>query len=301
MELNQRLFTIDTAAVTDRICGFISEKMHALHRVGIVVAFSGGLDSSTTLLLCARAVGKENVTALLLPERQGNPQALHYARLLTNQYDIRSVKRNISPILARLGTYNFFLSIIPFRGLQDLVTRSFLKRTQENPFLKITRGEAASFERKGFASMNSKHRIRAVVTYLYAEQNNLLVVGCAHKSEDMLGLYVKFGVDDSADLMPLRNLYRSHILQLADYLGVPREIIERTPNPDIIPGVSDKYMDILGLTSDTLDLIVYGVEHELDDIEISGQLHLPVEKIREIRNLIAQTDHMRHGSQTLDW
>jgi hypothetical protein len=45
-------------------------------------------------------------------------------------------------------------------------------------------------------------------------------------------LYVKFGVDDSVDLMPLKNLYRSHILQIARYVGVPQSVIKRTPNPE---------------------------------------------------------------------
>jgi NAD+ synthase len=70
--------------------------------------------------------------------------------------------------------------------------------------------------------------VRAIVTFLIAEEMNYLVAGCAHKSEDMLGLYVKFGVDDSADVMPLKNLYRTQIIQLAAHLGVPESILNRT-------------------------------------------------------------------------
>jgi NAD+ synthase len=301
MELNQELFTIDAPAVTARLCDFIQDRQAAIHRQGILVALSGGLDSSTVLLLCTRAAGAENITALMMPERQGNPAALRYGRLVARQFGIKTLTRDISPILRRLGTYDFILSVLPSHRLQEWASRKYLKSVRENPFLQIMRGETGAFSRRAYARYASKQRVRLVVTYLLAEERNLLVVGCAHKSEDLLGLYVKFGVDDNADVMPLKNLYRSQILKIAAHLGVPDEIMHRTPNPDIIPGVQDKYMDVLGLPSSTLDLLVYGIEHGLENGDIVSQLRLPVEKVRQIRDLVQQTGHMRQPSQTLSW
>ena len=301
LKLEKEIFNIDAPAYVDRIGEFISSKLVEFHRDGILVPFSGGLDSSTVLLLCIRAVGAEKVIAVLMPEKQGNPEAIQYSRLLTEKFKVRTITRDISSVLSKLGTYKFALSRIPFRALQDWLTRRYMKTAEENPFLKIVRGEASPFQRKGFAIINTKHRVRAVMIYQLAEEMNYMEVGCAHKSEDMLGLYVKFGVDDNADLMPLKNLYRSHILQLGAFLGVPDEILNRTPNPDIIPGVSDKYVDILGLSYELLDLMVYGIEHGLEDAEIALQLNQPVEKVREIRELVEQTEHMRHPSQSLTW
>lgn len=301
MRLDSALFQIDAAAAVERLCEFIRDRRTALHRDGVLVPFSGGLDSSTVLLLCARAVGADSVTALLMPEKQGNPEAGSYARLVLRQHGIRALTRDISPILSRLGTYRFILSRIPFRSIQDRAARSYLRSASENPFLQIVRGQASGMQRTGYARYNSKHRVRAVVEYLVAEERNLLVAGCAHKTEDLLGLYVKFGVDDIADIMPLKNLYRSHIRQLAVHLGVPGEIMARTPNPDIIPGVTDKYVDILGLPSDTLDLMLYGIEHGLQDEVIAGQLALPAARVREIRELVQETGHMRAPSQSILW
>jgi NAD+ synthase len=301
MKLEKDIFKIDAASYVAQLSEFISTKMSELHRDGILVPFSGGLDSSTVLLLCMRAVGAENVTALLMPERQGNPEAMKYSRLVTNQFRVRTMIRDISPVLSRLGTYNFALAKIPLRPIQNWLSKRYLKTAEQNPFLQIVRGKASTFQRKGFAKFNTKHRIRAVMIYQLAEEMNYMVVGCAHKSEDMLGLYVKFGVDDSADLMPLKNLYRSHILQLAAFLGVPGAIVNRTPNPDIIPGVSDKYMDLLGYPSAVLDLMVYGIEHGLENDDIASQLDLPVDKVQQIRELVQQTEHMRHPSQSLTW
>jgi NAD+ synthase len=301
VDLDRSVFAIDAASYVERLCNFIQSTTAALHRDGVLVALSGGLDSSTVLLLCARAVGAEKVTALLMPERQGNPEAGRYSRLITGRFGIKTIVRNISSILARLGTYNFILSAIPFRGLQNWAARHYLGSSRRNPFLQIVRGEANRFQRKGFARYNTKHRVRAVVAYLVAEERNLLVAGCAHKSEDMLGLFVKFGIDASADIMPLQNLYRSQIIQLAGYLDVPDEIVKRTPNPDIMPGVSDKYVDILGLGSDTLDLLLYGIEHGLEDNDIAPQLDLPIERVKQIRQLVQETEHMRNPSQALSW
>jgi NAD+ synthase len=287
MKLDQEVFAIDAQDVTLRLTEFIRERCAALGRDGILVPFSGGLDSSTVLLLCVKAVGAEKVTALLMPENQGNPDAMKYSRLLTNRFKIKTITRNLSPILSSLGTYNFILSFVPTRALKEWAARRYMRSSDENPFIKIIKGDAKAFQRKGYAKISSKQRVRTVVEYMIAEEMNYMVVGCAHKSEDLVGLFVKFGVDDIADLMPLKNLYRSQILQVAREIGVPEEILARSPNPDIIPGVSDKYLDIL--------------EYGMEDEDISTQLNIPVEKVQQIRNLILKTEHMRNPSQTLTW
>lgn len=299
--LTPDVFKINVEAYVNRITSFIAAKYEELHRDGVLVSLSGGLDSSTVILLCARAVGKENVKALITPEKQGNPAAEKYALQVASHYGIETIIQDISAPLQALGVYDFILARLPSRRLQNTATKAYLSLQKENPYLKLKVGAGDEMMRRGYAIINTKHRLRAVVTFLIAEQNNYLVVGCAHKSEDFLGLYVKFGVDDIADLMPLRHLYRSHILQIARYVGVPDEIIHRAPNPDIIPGVNDKYVDILGLPSETLDLIIYGVEHQMRDDEIASQLSLAEEKVAEIRELIKSTEHMRHPSQTLTW
>lgn len=299
--LDHSVFEIDIPVYIDKLTGFIRAKMEEMGRVGILVPFSGGLDSSTVLLLCIQAVGKDRVRALLLPEKQGNPEAEYFAKRLAGQHQIETITHNITPILDQLGVYEFALARIPSRAIQEKAVGAYFKVTGANPYLEIKYGRAGALERKGFSLYNTKHRVRAVVTFQLAEELNYMVAGCAHKSEDMLGLFVKFGVDDNADIMPLKNLYRSQFLQMADRLGIPAEIQKRTPNPDIIPGISDKYMDILGLPASTLDLMLYGLEHGLADEEIAAQLDLSTGKVQEIRDLVAMTQHMRNPSQSLTW
>jgi NAD+ synthase len=301
MKLDSEVFKIKAAAYVDRLCEFIRENKSELNRDRILVPLSGGVDSSTVVALCARAVGSAQVTALLMPERQGNPEAARYGRMVVQQFGVGSLERDISGVLSRLGTYSYIIPRIPLRGIQEWISRRYLKSAKRNPFLQLAKGEASALERKGFARYNSKHRVRLVTEYLVAEEGNYLVAGCAHKSEDLVGLYVKFGVDDNADIMPLKNLYRSHIVQLAEFLGVPGAVIRRPPNPDIIPGVNDKYVDLLDLPSSTLDLILYGIEHGMDDEDITGQLDLAAAKVAEIRDLVRRTEHMRTPSRSLTW
>ena len=298
--LTPDVFSINTAELADALKQFIRESMENLRRDGIVCAVSGGLDSSTAAALCSGAVGRDKVTALLLPERQGSPAALDYGRQIAEHLGIRHETIDISPVLSRLGTYNFITSYIPFRKFREFLITGFLKSSKKNIFLDSLKGDQSRLFKKGFSVMNTKHRVRLVVTCLYAESRNLMVAGSAHKSEDMVGLFTKFGVDDNADIMPMKNLYRSHILQLAEHLGIPDEIIGRTPNPEIIPGVEDKYRDVLALESGTADLVLYGFEHGYSQEEISRQTGIPLSKVEEIRDLIAVTEHMRNKSMAPD-
>jgi NAD+ synthase len=116
----------------------------------------------------------------------------------------------------------------------------------------------------------------------------------------MVGLFVKYGVDDNADLMPLKNLYRSQILSIARHIGVPEAIWSRSPNPEMIPGVTDKYRDILGLPSETIDLILYHLERNAPPDEIGRLTGLECGKVEEIRLLVAGTEHMRAHSMGPD-
>jgi NAD+ synthase len=301
MKLSGKVFQIDSRRVSGIIEDFIRKELEAMNRGGIVVPISGGLDSSVVAALCAHAVGKDRVVGLMLPEKEGNPEAKLFSEILIEYLDIERKEIDISRELEIFGTYEFALSRIPTRFLKKYAVKGVLNFSKTNPFWRGMRGEGGEFVRKGIAHFYIKNRVRFVVACKFAEENGLMLVGSAHKSEDMVGLFVKYGVDDLADVMPLKNLYRSHILQLAEYLGIPREIIERPPNPDIIPGVEDKYKDMLGLESETLDLILYGFENNMSCSEIAMELNLKEKKVEEIKKLIEATRHMRHHSRGPDF
>lgn len=291
--LDETAFAIDAERYAAVIAKFIAAAVADLSRVGVLVPISGGLDSSVVAALSVRAVGKEAVTGLLLPEKQGNPEAQRYATLIAKSLGIQTHTIDISKALAALGAYDFALARVPGRRLKARLVRTF---NHGNQILEFQRGTESSLVRKGAASNFIKQRMRLVATYKYAEERNLLVCGSAHKSEDLVGLYVKFGVDDAADVMPLKNLYRAQILQLGEHLGLPGDILERSPNPDVIPGVTDKYLDIIGLDSARVDLILLGIERGLKSGEIAAQTGVPEPDVATIAELVRVTAHMRNPS-----
>lgn len=297
--LSPAVFDIDADRVASRISQFIGEAMARLGRQGIAVALSGGLDSSTVLALGVQAVGAERVTALLLPDRKGSPEALAFGRLVADRLSVKVVEIDTTRLNRAAGVYRFIGYRLPKR-LVERIARSKISKNGENAFIVGLRGGGDRLTRQALAMMYARQRLRMVVTYRYADLRRLLVVGSAHKSEDLLGLFVKFGVDDVADVMPLKGLYRSHVVQIAGAVGVPDEVIARTPNPEMLPGIHDKYLDVLGVSAPAADLVLWGIEHGMDDDEIATDTTVPTEKVAEVRSVVALSEHMRTPSMFPD-
>jgi NAD+ synthase len=112
----------------------------------------------------------------------------------------------------------------------------------------------------------------------------------------MTGLFSKFGIDNNADIMPLSNLYRTQILQLAKHLEIPEKILSKPPSPDIIPGVDDKYLYLIGLPSEKVDLVLFGLREGMSPEDISEQMNVTLPKVEYIKELEKRSYHMRHPS-----
>ncbi len=268
VKLTSDAFKIDAENWCGQIEEFIKESYEGSQKNGIVVPISGGLDSSVVATLCTRAIGRENVIGLMLPERLGNPEADHYGLMIIKHLQIKTMKINISPILRGLGTSNLFLSAISGRESWKGTVDNFLKNRDQSAkklYMDDLKSKLDPSSRKLMAEVSSKQRARLLVAYKVAEEYNLMVAGSSHKTEQMVGLFVKYGIDDGADIMPLKNIYRSQILQLAEYINIPDEIIDRSPNPDILPGITDKYRDYCGMDYLKVELILLGIQRELSE------------------------------------
>ncbi|NTW71684.1 MAG: hypothetical protein HGA49_05520 [Eubacteriaceae bacterium] len=101
-------------------------------------------------------------------------------------------------------------------------------------------------------------------------------------------------MDDCADIMPLKNIHRSHIIQLAEFLGVPSEILHRSPNPDILPGVTDKYISYFELDYLKADLIIFGLQKGLNDYEIAHQIAIDVRIVNQVQEIILLSENTRN-------
>lgn len=289
-------FALDVPATVARLEAFIRDRMAGWGRVGVVVPLSGGLDSSAVAALCARAVGPERVVALLLPDRRGARDALRFGRLVADRLGVRAVEIDATRLNRAAGVYDFVGYRLPPR-LVAAVARRRLGRSGRNVFVEGLRGSGRRLTREALAAINARQRLRLVVTYRYAERNRLLVVGAAHLTEDLLGLFVKFGVDDCADVMPFKDLYRTQVLALARALDVPAEVLARTPNPEMLPGVDDKYRDVFGVPAATVDLVLWGFRIGAVDEEIARRTGVDRVTVADLREAVRLSAHMRDGSQ----
>lgn len=297
--LNEKSLEIAPQQWCSDIETFIRTKFIESKKKGILVTVSGGLDSSVAAALVTRAVGKGKVTALMLPERFGNPEANLYGKLIIKQLDIKSKKIYINPIIRGLKISDFLLTFLGGRAFwQNRIEKVQQKKGDEvyNGYLKMLRGERLETFQKYTSKINGRQRARLLYAYKYAEDNNLLLVGATHKTERSVGLFAKFGIDDCADIMPLKNIYRSQILQIGQHVGVPAEILNRTPNPDMVPGVTDKYVSYLELPAQQVDLILLGLENKMTPKEIAEQIKVREEKVLEVQEIVRLTEMQRNPS-----
>ena len=249
---------------TQRIEQFLRKALVSERKHGYVIGVSGGLDSAVVLKLLVRAVGKENVLGLILPERDTEKESTTLARSLLEQEKIPYRVISMTPLLRHLGIYKDMpLFLLPTRGLRESIVRRFYNdytKKLNKPVFYAQWEEPPSqlpYFYEGIAYYRIKHRVRMATLYYYAEKNNYLLVGCTNLSERLIGFYVKYG-DDVCDVAPIAHLYKTEVRQLGEYLSVPEGIRNRPPSPDLIPGITDEYS--LGVDYETLDQILMGLE-----------------------------------------
>lgn len=100
---------------------------------------------------------------------------------------------------------------------------------------------------------NFMARIRMSILYDKAKEQNALVIGTANKTEMILGYFTKYG-DGGVDIEPIADLYKTEIFELAKHLGVPENIINKTPSADLWEGQTDE--EELGIDYNTIDKIL---------------------------------------------
>ncbi len=113
------------------------------------------------------------------------------------------------------------------------------------------------------AASNFKQRSRMSLLYFHAEALHYAVIGTPNKHEVEQGFFVKFG-DGGSDLFPIGNLYKTQVYQLAEYLGVPKEIIKRTPTTDTYSAEQTQEEFFYQFPFRQMDLLWYGYENNYD-------------------------------------
>ena len=281
---------------------FIREYTEKLEREGAILGLSGGIDSAVIAALCVRSLGPEKTLALIMPEKDSKKEHTKDALNFARELNIKAKLDDITPYLEELGVYKLFPldKILSSGKLKGALVRKayhfYERKTGKLPFLESLSGfkdkEYNSYLAKGNAYYRAKHRLRMMLLYLYAELENRLVVGAANKSEYKIGFFIKHGCDDATDIMPLLNLYKTQVRELAQYLNIPARIIKKPPSPDVMPGIADDE-EVIRISYEKMDLILLALEKSWKILDIVKTLGVKEDEVIYVKKLIHKSEHMR--------
>jgi len=292
-------------------------------RDGIIVGVSGGVDSAVIVSLAVAAVGRENVLAMILPEKESNPISAEFARKHVEQLGVRFIELDITDAAAGFGIYDnrdrVIKEVFPEyeRNCKFNIhlPQNLLDADRYNFYTLRVQDEAGDIREKRLAkkqllaitaAANVKIRSRMIALYYWGEQNNYLVAGTTNKTEFILGDFCKYG-DGGTDMEGISHLYKLNIYQLAEYLDVPAEIRKRTPSPDTFSlPVSDQDFYFC-LPFEILDPLLYAWEYKVEISEAARALNLKAEQVkrafRDFQSKHATTEHIRRLPAVIerDW
>jgi len=249
----------ELALYADIIVNSIRSRVEKVGATGGVVALSGGIDSSLVTLLAHKALG-DKVIALIMPESGVSPvsdteDALNLVEKLGVEYRLIDIN----------GAIGWFKGVFPEGNGNEWAERLTLA--------------------------NVKPRVRMIINYIYSNYFNRIVIGTSNKTELLLGYGTKFG-DMAADIYPIGDLYKTQVWQLAEFLGIPTEIIRKKPSAGLWKGQTDE--EELGHTYHEIDRVLFAlVEMELSVRETSELLGIDEEAVKDIYNRVIRSEHKR--------
>jgi len=303
-EIKKNFLHLDCEAETNRIKTEIQQVISKkLKRRGVVVGLSGGIDSSATVGLCQKAMGKDRVIALLMPERHSSDDTLDLSRMVADQFGVQTIDENITGILESLGFYKRYdaaiQSIIPEYGKNwksKIVTSNILENKGFTFFSVIAESPDGNIIKKRLdlksylevvAATNFKQRTRKLLEYYHADRLNYAVAGTPNRLEYDQGFFVKLG-DGAADFKPIAHLYKSQVYQLAEYLGVPDKIIKRPPTTDTYSLSQDQEEFYFSLSYEKMDICLYGKNNDIAMETIASLAGLTIEQVKRVYKDIDQ-------------
>jgi NAD+ synthase len=289
---------IDCAAVATKIAETVrAQVMGTLRRRGAVVGLSGGIDSSVVAALAVRALGKEKVLGLFMPERDSSGDSLRLGKMLAETLGIETVLEDIGPTVEAAGCYRrqdeAIRTVFPEYGpgyKSKITLPSILESERLNVFqltIQAPSGETKT-SRLGLqaylllvASTNFKQRVRKMMEYHHGDRLNYAVAGTPNRLEYDQGFFVKQG-DGAADFKPIAHLYKTQVYALAKHLGVPAEICARPPTTDTYSMAQTQEEFYFALPYDKMDLCLWGKNHGVPPEEVAPSVGITAQQVGRV-------------------
>jgi NAD+ synthase len=292
------VLTLDPEKEVSKIC----EKLRYLlakhlKRRGVVVALSGGIDSSVTTALAVKAIGPERVIVLLMPEEHSADETSKLSSMVADHFGVEKVHEDISNILESVGFYKHYESAVK-RVLPEysqgwkskIITPNVIEKKGFNLFSIVAQKPDDTLIKKRLplkayleivAATNFKQRTRKMLEYYHADRLNYAVAGTPNRLEYDQGFFVKLG-DGAADVKPIAHLYKTQVYQLAEYLEVPEEIRKRPPTTDTysMPQGQDEFY--FSLPYDRMDLCLYGKNHQVLPEVVAKAIGLESDQVQRV-------------------
>jgi len=222
---------------------------------GVVIGLSGGIDSALTAVLCKQALGKKNTLCLFMPDDTTPDSDIKHQQVLTKKFGLSCKTINVSGIVK-------------------------------------TMSESCAVKPDRLALANMKARIRMALLFEYANMTSSIVCGTSNKSELLVGYFTKYG-DGGSDIMPIGDLYKTQVRELARYLKIPEEMVCKPPTAGLIRGQTDEVE--LGCSYDTLDKILMGLERKQSISDVAKNAGVKKSEVERIKKMRIKSQHKRQS------
>jgi NAD+ synthase len=278
-----------------------------LHRRGLVLGVSGGIDSSVCAALAARALGPQRVRALLMPERDSSPSSLAKGKAVCEQAGVRYDVVDLTASLESLGCYRkrdeAIRKVFPaFRAgdkFKIAVAQDVLNADRMNYFTLVVQMAADGGKQASarmpldvylaiVAATNLKQRVRKMTEYTLAEELNYAVIGTPNLLEYDQGFFVRGG-DGLADIKPIAHLYKTQVFGMGRHLGLPKEVVEQTPSTDTYSLPQSQEEFYFALAYPEMDLLLWAYTHGVPEAETGRVMGFTAEQVaRAYRDIEAK-------------
>jgi NAD+ synthase len=315
LEFNKDSLKIDAGRTVAELSDLILKQIRGeMKKSGAVIGISGGIDSSVSAALCAKALGPKKVLGVMLPEKESAGESKELAEKLGKKFGFETIVDEISGGLEGMGCYRrrneairrLFPDFNPeVDRCKIIIPSNILEKSTYNVFSlvveyvdgrSVTKRMPMDVYLQVVAASNLKQRLRMTTLYYHAEKRNWAVIGTGNKDEHMQGFFVKYG-DGGADLKPIAHLFKIQVYQLAEELGVPDEIIIRTPTTDTYSAEVTQEEFFFGLDFYKMDMLWHAMETNVPTARTAEVLGLTEEQVERgyanIARKIKATEYLR--------